>query len=34
MTVRYHGRRRYDPKLRKRLVALVRERRRFGYRRC
>ena len=33
MTVRYRGRRRDDPKLRERLVALARERRRFGYRR-
>lgn len=33
MTVRYRSRRRADPKLRERLVALARERRRFGYRR-
>jgi putative transposase len=33
MTVRYRGHRRDDPKLRERLVALARERRRFGYRR-
>jgi putative transposase len=33
MTVRYGSRRRHDPKLRERLVALARERRRFGYRR-
>ena len=33
MTVRYRLRRRSDPKLRERLVALARERRRFGYRR-
>ena len=33
MTVRYRSRRRHDPKLRERLVALARERRRFGYRR-
>ena len=32
MTVRYRSRRRHDPKLRERLVALARERRRFGYR--
>src|SRR4249919_1643993 len=33
MTVRYHQRRPDDPRLRDRLVALARERRRFGYRR-
>ena len=33
MTVRYRSRRPDDPKLRERLVALARERRRFGYRR-
>ena len=33
MTVRYRSRRPNDPKLRERLVALARERRRFGYRR-
>jgi putative transposase len=33
MTVRYRSRRRHDPKLRERLVALARERRRFGHRR-
>jgi putative transposase len=33
MTVRYRQRRRDDAKLRERLVALARERRRFGYRR-
>jgi len=33
MMVRYRSRRRDDPKLRERLVALARERRRFGYRR-
>ena len=33
MTVRYRSRRRADAKLRERLVALARERRRFGYRR-
>jgi len=33
MTVRYRSRRPGDPKLRERLVALARERRRFGYRR-
>jgi len=33
MTVRYRGRRPDDPRLRERLVALARERRRFGYRR-
>jgi putative transposase len=33
MTVRYRRRRHDDPKLRDRLVALARERRRFGYRR-
>jgi putative transposase len=33
MTVRYRRRRPDDPKLRERLVALARERRRFGYRR-
>lgn len=33
MTVRYRSRRLDDPKLRERLVALARERRRFGYRR-
>ena len=33
MTVRYRLRRGSDPKLRERLVALARERRRFGYRR-
>jgi putative transposase len=33
MTVRYHRRRPDDPRLRDRLVALARERRRFGYRR-
>ena len=33
MTVRYHRRRPDDPRLRERLVALARERRRFGYRR-
>ena len=33
MTVRYHRRRSDDPRLRERLVALARERRRFGYRR-
>jgi putative transposase len=33
MTVRYRRRRRDDAKLRERLVALARERRRFGYRR-
>src|SRR5260370_348157 len=33
MTVRYRSRRRHDPRLRERLVALARERRRFGYRR-
>jgi len=33
MTIRYRSRRRDDPRLRERLVALARERRRFGYRR-
>lgn len=33
MTIRYRSRRPDDPKLRERLVALARERRRFGYRR-
>jgi len=33
MTVRYRSRRPDDPRLRERLVALARERRRFGYRR-
>ncbi len=33
MTVRYRSRRRADPKLRERLGALARGRRRFGYRR-
>ena len=33
MTVRYRRRRPDDPRLRERLVALARERRRFGYRR-
>ena len=33
VTVRYRSRRPVDPKLRDRLPALVRERRRFGYRR-
>jgi putative transposase len=33
MTVRYRSRRPDDPKLRERLLALARERRRFGYRR-
>jgi putative transposase len=33
MTVRYRSRRPDDAKLRERLVALARERRRFGYRR-
>ena len=33
MTIRYRSRRPEDPKLRERLVALARERRRFGYRR-
>ena len=33
MTVRYRSRRPDDPKLRERLIALARERRRFGYRR-
>lgn len=33
MTIRYRSRRPDDPKLRARLVALARERRRFGYRR-
>ena len=33
MTVRYRSRRLDDRKLRERLVALARERRRFGYRR-
>jgi putative transposase len=33
MTVRYRCRRPDDPALRERLVALARERRRFGYRR-
>jgi putative transposase len=33
MTVRYRSRRPYDPRLRERLRALARERRRFGYRR-
>ena len=33
MTVRYRSRRQDDPRLRERLVALARERRRFGYRR-
>jgi putative transposase len=33
MTVRYRSRRSDDPQLRERLVALARERRRFGYRR-
>jgi putative transposase len=33
MTVRYRSRRRDDPKLRERLMALARERRHFGYRR-
>ena len=33
MTVRYRSRRPDDSKLRERLVALARERRRFGYRR-
>ena len=33
MTVRYRSRRPDDPELRERLVALARERRRFGYRR-
>ena len=33
MAVRYRSRRRDDPKLRERLVALTRKRRRFGYRR-
>ena len=33
MTVRYRSRRRDDPRLRERLRALARERRRFGYRR-
>jgi putative transposase len=33
MTVRYRSRRPEDPKLRERLLALARERRRFGYRR-
>lgn len=33
MTVRYRSRRADDPLLRERLVALAKERRRFGYRR-
>ena len=33
MMVRYRSRRADDPRLRERLVALARERRRFGYRR-
>ena len=33
MTIRYRSRRPDDPRLRERLVALARERRRFGYRR-
>jgi putative transposase len=33
MTIRYQSRRPDDPRLRERLVALARERRRFGYRR-
>jgi putative transposase len=33
MTIRYRSRRPEDPALRERLVALARERRRFGYRR-
>jgi len=33
MTVRYRSRRPDDPRLRERLIALARERRRFGYRR-
>ena len=33
MTVRYRSRRPDDPRLRERLLALAKERRRFGYRR-